>query len=68
MSHGNHKGKRKKYNSIIRDELNSEKREILNITPGQGKELKVSSNKGLMINKIINKVEYKEEKLLCNVK
>ena len=61
-SHRNHKGKRRKYNSIIRNELNSKKGEILNITPGRDKELKVSSNKGLTINKIINKVEYKEEK------
>ena len=68
MPHGNYKGKKREYISIIRDELNSEKGEILNypdvihIILGQDKELKVSINKGLTINKIINKVKHKEEK------
>ena len=69
MPCGNYKGKKREYISIIREELNFEKVETLNyphvthIILGLDKELKVSVNKGLMIKKIINKVEYKEEKL-----
>ena len=55
MPCGNYKGKKREYISIIRDELNFEKGEILNYSDlihiiwGQGKELKVSINKGLTI-------------------
>ena len=68
MPCGNYKGKNREYISIIREKFNSEKGEILNypdvmhIIPGQDKELKVNIIKGLMINKIINKAKYKEEK------